>query len=75
MMMNSVCSYLGAYSSICLIREVTLQELTVDWAKLEALSINDLVHSICINLIDDIRSLPFRSKSGPCFMGCDDWSS
>ena len=75
MMMNSVCSYLGAYSSICLLREITLQELAIDWVKLEALSIGDLVCSVCINLIDDIRSLPFGGEFVPYFMGYDDWSS
>jgi len=70
--MNNLCSYLGAYSSIFHLREVTFQELVVDWAKLEALSVDNLVGSVCINLIDDIRSLPFGSDFTPCLMGCDD---
>jgi len=74
-LMNGLGSYSGAYSIICLLREVTLEELTVDWAKLEALSINDLVCIVGINLIDNIRSLLFESEFAPCLMGCDDWSS
>jgi len=74
-MMNSLGSYSGANSRICLLRELTLQELIVDWAKLEALPIDDLAGSVCVNLIDDIRSLPFRSEFAPSLMGCDDWSS
>ena len=42
-----------------------LQELTINWAKLEALFIDNVVRSICINLIDNIRSLPFRSEFAP----------
>ena len=60
--MNHLGLYSGAYSSICLVREVTLQELAVDWAKLEAPSIDYHVHNIGINLIDNIRSLPFGSE-------------
>jgi len=59
----------------CLLREVTLQELAIDWAKLEALHVDDLVGSVCVNLIDNVRSLPFGSEFAPCLTGCDDWSS
>jgi len=52
-----------------------LQELVVDWAKLETIPINDLVGSIFINLIDDIRSLPFGSEFASCLIGSDDLSS
>jgi len=48
-----------------------LQELAVDWSKLEALPIDDLVGSFCINLIDDIRSLPFGIEFAPYLMGYD----
>ena len=65
----------GSTLSICLLREVMLQELAVDWAKLEALSVDDPLRSVCINLIDDIRSLQFGSEFAPCLMGCDDQSS
>jgi len=74
-MINSLGSYSGVNSSICLLRKVTLQELAVDRAKLDALCMNDLVGSVCANLIDDIRSLLFESELAPCLMGCDDWSS
>jgi len=49
--------------------EVTLQELAVDWTKMEALSIDNLVCTISINLIDNIRSLPFGSEFSPYLMG------
>jgi len=52
-----------------------LQELAVNPAKLEAIPIDNLAGSVCVNLIDDIRSLPFGSELAPCLMGCDDWSS
>jgi len=52
-----------------------LQKLTVECSKLEAFSIDDLVRSICINLIDDIRSLLCGSEFAPCLMGYDDRSS
>jgi len=55
--------------------KVMLKELAVDQAKLEALHIDDLVGFICINLIDDVRSLRFGSELAPCLMGYDDWSS
>ena len=58
----------------CFLREVALQELAIDRAKLEALPIDDLVGSVCVNLKDDLRSLRFRSELSPCLMGCDDWS-
>jgi len=74
-MMNNLGSYSGARSGSCLLREVTLQELVVDWAKLEALPIDDLVGSVCANFIDDVRALPFGNELAPCLMGCDDWSS
>ena len=64
-------TFWGANSSICLLREVTLQELAVDRAKLEAIPIDDLVGFVCINLIDDIRSLPFGSEFATCLMGYD----
>jgi len=54
-MMNSLGLYSKANLSICLLREVTLQELTVHWPKVEALSIDDLVGTIYVNLIDDIN--------------------
>ena len=66
---------MGANSSIYLLRELTLQELLIDWAKLEAVSIGDLVYRIGINLIDTVRSLPFRSEFFPYLVGGDDWSS
>ena len=59
----------------CLLMKVMLKELAVDQAKLEALHIDDLVGFICINLIDDVRSLRFGSELAPCLMGYDDWSS
>jgi len=59
----------------CLLREVMLQELAIDRAKLEALPIDDLVGSISVNLINDIRSLPFGSEFPSYLMSCDDWSS
>jgi len=74
MMMNSLGSYLGANSSIYLLREVMHQELVVEQAKLEALPIDNLIGFICVNLTDDIRPLPFGSEFVPCLMGCDDWS-
>ena len=40
----------------CLLREITPPEFAVDRAKLAALPIDDLVGSICVNLIDDVRS-------------------
>ena len=46
--MNSLGSYSGAGSSICLPREVTLQKLALDWAKLQAFSIDYLVCTIGI---------------------------
>jgi len=49
-----------------------LQKLLVDWTKLDALSIDDVVCTIGINLIDDIRSLLVRSEFTPCFLVCDD---
>jgi len=74
-MMNSLDSYSKAYLSICLLGEVMLQELAVDWAKLEALSIDNLVGSICVNHIYDIRFLPFGSEFTLYLMGCEIWSS
>jgi len=65
-MMNSLGLYRGANSSVYLLREVTLQELAVNRAKLEALPIDDLVGSICVTLIDDIRFLPFGSIVSSC---------
>ena len=64
-MMNILGSYSGVNSSICLLREVTIPELVVDRAKLDALSIDDLMGSICVNLIDDIRSFPFGGELAP----------
>ena len=52
-MMNSLGSYSRANSSICLLREVTLQEIVVDQAKLKALPIDNFVGSVCVNLIGD----------------------
>jgi len=52
-----------------------LQEVAVDRSKPEALPIVDLVGSICINLIDDIRFLPFGNEFATCLMGCDECSS
>ena len=52
-----------------------LQELAVNPAKLEAIPIDNLAGSVCVNLIDDIRSLPFGSELPLCLIGCDDGSS
>jgi len=49
-----------------------LQELAIDWAKLSTLPIDDLIGYVCVNLIDDIRSLPFGSEFSPYLMDCDD---
>ena len=49
-----------------------LQELAVNPAKLEAIPIDNLAGSVCVNLIDDIRSLLFGGEFTPCLMGCDD---
>jgi len=49
-----------------------LQELVIDWAKLEALSIDDLVCIVGVDLIDDIWFLLFGSELAPDLMGCDD---
>ena len=57
--MNSLGSYSGVYSNICLLRELMLKELAVDLAKLLDFSIDYLVRTIHISLIDDMRSLPF----------------
>ena len=59
----------------CLLRERMLKKLAVNWAKLETLPIDDLVGSIYVNLINDIRPRPFESEFAPCLMSCDDWSS
>jgi len=48
-----------------LLREVMLQEHVIDWAKLEALPVDDLVGSVCVNLTDDVRSLLFGSGFTP----------
>jgi len=52
-----------------------LHELVIDWAKLEVISIEYLVCTGGICLINDIRSLPFESEFAPCLVGRDDWSS
>ena len=48
-----------------LLREGMLQEHVIDWAKLEALPVDDLVGSVCVNLTDDVRSLLFGSGFTP----------
>jgi len=56
-------------------REVMLRELVVDRAKLEALPVDDPVGSVCVNVIDDVSSLPLGSKFASCLMSCNNWSS
>jgi len=65
----------GSMFKHCLLKEVTLQELVIDQAKLEALPVDNFVGSVCVNLTNDVKSLPFRIELAPCLIGCDDWSS